>query len=241
MKFEINVEKRHLYILSVLVVLIGGVLFVKGANGNFGHDANDVYVMYGEEEKSLQEAIDGGYVAGSVFIRWGRTECPNGTELVYDGYTAGNHYLHGGGDTTLCLTKDPTWGVYDDANDNGNLIYGTEYEMNIRGLTSIFKGHHNYDAPCAVCLAQKSSVFMYPGSMDCPDGWDVLYSGYLMSEYYQHTTADTVCVDENAEYIEDTGANDNGNLWYPTEGECGSLPCPPYVQNREMTCSVCGR
>ncbi len=38
-----------------------------------------------------------------------------------------------------------------------------------------------------------------------------------------------------------TNANQNGNLLYPTEAECGSLPCGPYVQDRELTCVVCAR
>ena len=28
---------------------------------------------------------------------------------------------------------------------------------------------------------------------------------------------------------------------YHVEPRCGSLPCPPYVQKREMTCVVCTR
>lgn len=27
--------------------------------------------------------------------------------------------------------------------------------------------------------------------------------------------------------------------WYPVEGRCGNLPCPPFVQDRELSCVVC--
>ena len=62
MDIHIHVEKRHLYILSLLVLIIGGVLFVRGqGSSNFGHSASDVYVSVNGEEYSLQEVIDGIY------------------------------------------------------------------------------------------------------------------------------------------------------------------------------------
>jgi len=80
MKFEINVEKRHLYILSVLVVLIGGVLFVKGQSSGFGHGAEDVYVIYGEEEKNLQELFD--EIKESERITYTVSKEERGTSLI---------------------------------------------------------------------------------------------------------------------------------------------------------------
>jgi hypothetical protein len=55
MKLEINIGKKHLYILSLLVVLIGGVLFVRGQGVSFGHNAVDVYVTIEGVEKNLQD------------------------------------------------------------------------------------------------------------------------------------------------------------------------------------------
>ncbi len=59
MEIKINVQKKHLYFLSLLVILIGGVLFVKGQSGNFGHSASDVHVYVGEEEMNLQDVFAG--------------------------------------------------------------------------------------------------------------------------------------------------------------------------------------
>ena len=44
---------------------------------------------------------------GTTYVRWGRTVCPdiNGTELVYDGLTAGSAYNHGGGANYICTAK----------------------------------------------------------------------------------------------------------------------------------------
>lgn len=50
---------------------------------------------------------------------------------------------------------------------------------------------------------------------------------------------DYICVDNDAEYVPGTKANKDGALLYPVEGVCGSLPCKPYVNGRELTCAVC--
>jgi hypothetical protein len=157
---------------------------------------------------------------------------------VYTGYAAGSHYTHGGGGkNTLCLTDTPTWLAFSPANENGSLIFGTEYETSTFGPLAALQ---NFDARCAVCLRPASVVLMIPGAAVCPASWNLEYAGYLMSTQFGQSAGQTVCVDQNAQ---PTGSvsDSNGNLWYATEAECGALPCPPYVQDREVTCSVCTR
>jgi hypothetical protein len=182
--------------------------------------------------------------AGIVYTRWGRSDCPSGSSLVYSGYHAGKAHDHGGGGTNnLCLTASPTWLNYNDANHNGALVYGTEYEMSGYGLVGVspFNGHHDYQAPCAVCLTTAyATQMMVPGTYQCPSGWSSLYYGYLMSTHYTQGASEFTCIDVNATHF-GTNASQNGNLLYPTEAECGSLPCGPYVQDRELTCAVCAR
>ena len=48
-----------------------------------------------------------------------------------------------------------------------------------------------------------------------------------------------VCLDAGAEYEKFDYADDNGKVMYIVETICGSLPCPPYVNYRELTCVVC--
>jgi hypothetical protein len=184
--------------------------------------------------------------SGVTFVRWGRSDCPTGTSLVYSGFAAGGNYQHGGGVNALCLTDTPTWDNFSDGNQNGNLIYGTEYEATGYGLASVspFNSLNDRDAPCAVCLdAAASTQFMLPGSQTCPSGWSTRVQGYLMAQFYTQGADETVCVDRNATALPGGTANDNGSLWYPTEAECGSLRCGAgqYVQDRELTCSVCTR
>ncbi len=181
---------------------------------------------------------------GITFTRWGHTSCPTNTSLVYSGYQAGKSHDHGGGGTnSLCLTKSPTWLNFNDGNHNGALVYGTEYEMSGYGLTGVspFNTFHDFEAPCAVCLDTRfTTQIMVPGTYQCPSGWTNLYYGYLMSTHYTQGASEFTCIDVQAQKI-GTSTNHNGNLLYPTEAECGSLPCGPYVQNRELTCAVCAR
>ncbi|XP_078681676.1 uncharacterized protein LOC144916423 [Branchiostoma floridae x Branchiostoma belcheri] len=48
-----------------------------------------------------------------------------------------------------------------------------------------------------------------------------------------------VCVDGQPETVPGGDANQNGALFYLVEARCGSLPCPEYVEGRELTCVVC--
>ena len=61
-----------------------------------------------------------------------------------------------------------------------------------------------------------------------------------MTEYYNHKKQrDFICVDKDPVYVPGSHANREGALLYPVEGYCGSLPCLPYVQHRELTRAVC--
>jgi len=248
MEIKINIKKRYFQIL-LIVFLIGIFSFyVTGYHaGSFDPNApnHELLQIIDQNGVSIDQdedgVIDKANNAGNIFIRWGRTTCPMNTELIYDGLVAGGHYQHsGGGSNTLCLSKNPTWLNYDDGSQNGNLLYGTEYQTNPSFGLEVFNSLYDFDAPCAVCLVE-APFFMHPGSKECPSGWTVLYEGYLMSEHFTYQKSETVCVDKEAESIAGSGTNSNGNLWYPTEAECGSLPCSSegYVQDREITCSVC--
>ena len=150
----------------------------------------------------------------------------------------GEHYTNqGGGVNYLCLPHKPKYDKYSDGHQSAGYMFGTEYEVN-----HIFKSNiADYEAPCVVCYVKsRGSMLMMPARNDCPSGWTEEYHGYLMTEYYAHKKQrDFICVDEDAEYVPGSGANQNGALLYPVEGRCGALPCLPYVDGRELTCAVC--
>ncbi|CAH1228032.1 COL6A6 [Branchiostoma lanceolatum] len=181
---------------------------------------------------------------GSVYTRWGRKTCAEngGAELVYSGVAGGTHYTQPGGGTNYqCLPTDPQWGTYQDGRQGYKAyMYGAEYELNTNypfGSTSL----QDDDVPCAVCyVPTRGSKLMIPARNTCYSGWTQEYHGYLMAEYYNHAGAkEYVCVDEQPETVPGGHASHNGALLYPVEARCGSLPCPSYVEGRELTCVVC--
>ena len=147
------------------------------------------------------------------------------------------HHHQGGGANYLCLPSNPKYDKYKNGHQSAGYMYGTEYEVN-----HIFKKNiADHDAPCVVCFVEsRGSMLMMPARNDCPSGWTEEYHGYLMTAHYSHKNQkDFICVDDDAEYVSGSGANKNGTLLYPAEGQCGSLPCGPYVSGRELTCAVC--
>ena len=157
------------------------------------------------------------------------------------GYSAGQHYTHTGGmSNTVCLHSKPNFQRFSDSVDTSQYIYGQEYQ--ITGFNP-FKNSalNDRDAPCAVCEVEtRGTRIMIPARNVCPDGWTLEYKGYLMSAHYGHKgRASAVCVDDNAEGLPRSEKDQNGNLWYTIQGSCGSLPCGPFVNGRELTCAVC--
>ena len=153
----------------------------------------------------------------------------------------GSHYTHtGGGANYLCLSNTPNYATYQDGVQGGASIYGAEYETNFKGFS---RNLFDHDAPCVVCyVPSRSSQLMYPARFDCPSGWTMEYWGYLMSGHHSHKHSTSfICVDQNAEHVPGSSHDLNGVLLYPVEGICGSLPCSPYVNGRELTCAVCSR
>jgi hypothetical protein len=66
---NINIKKRHVYILSALIILVGSILFVQGqGTSNFGHNAYDVDVVIGGTVKPLQNAINDGDLTSTITI-----------------------------------------------------------------------------------------------------------------------------------------------------------------------------
>lgn len=83
---------------------------------------------------------------------------------------------------------------------------------------------------------------MIPGRNQCYAGWTMEYSGYLVAGWPANNAASNyVCLDGRAETEVGDAENLNGYLIYTVEAECGTLKCPPYVQDREVTCVICSK
>ena len=163
-------------------------------------------------------------------------------EEVYKGRAAGSLYSHsGGGSNYQCVTLEPQNFAYGPGTVDASFIYGSEYEM----WGNIPKANlhlHEHDVPCVVCYVPKRTAkIMIPGTYKCPTAWTLEYYGYLMAERYNHHRSTFECVDHAPERALGGHVNHNGALFYHVEPRCGSLPCPPYENQKEMTCAVCTR
>ncbi|XP_013413157.1 uncharacterized protein LOC106175614 [Lingula anatina] len=159
-----------------------------------------------------------------------------------------SYYSHGGGSNYLCLPRDPSWLNYTDGFQTYARMYGVEYEVNVmpddffskQNIPPGIKSLHDQDAVCAVCHTPgRPTQLMIPAKTSCPGDWLMEYKGYLMAESKNHQRSEYICVDEVPE-IDSAGMKDqNGGLLYNVEAVCGSLPCPNYVDGRELACVVC--
>jgi len=123
------------------------------------------------------------------------------------------------------------------SDNNGGRMYGTEYQN-----TGDVDKNHNYDAACSVCIS-KTAMNTVWGRKDCDDnasGKELVYTGYIMANEYTQYKGEFVCVDEKRkQHLRSKKEDNDGNMWYTTEAQCGSLPCGPYVNDRELACAVC--
>nr|XP_022303121.1 uncharacterized protein LOC111110801 [Crassostrea virginica] len=178
-----------------------------------------------------------------VYTRWGKKTCSTNAELVYSGYAGGSHHTHTGAAVDpLCLPRDPEWGIYKDGIETYiSIVYGAEYET--FGVSGYMSTLQNHDVPCAVCLVRERSIVkMFPARKACFKGWKVEYQGYLMAGYHGFAAGTMyTCVDSHPDTLHGGRSDKNGYLFYPVEGQCGSLKCPPYVEGRELTCVVCSK
>ena len=116
-------------------------------------------------------------------------------------------------------------------------MYGAEYDSDDFAP----RANGGDDLPCSVCRSTVGlSVLMIPGKSSCYDGWSLQYFGDLVAGHYGNKAATQyICLDEHSETLRAGYRNDNGKLFYPVKAVCGSLACPPYHNDKYLTCVVC--
>ncbi|XP_078614012.1 uncharacterized protein LOC144883390 [Branchiostoma floridae x Branchiostoma japonicum] len=225
-----------------------GDLGQSGSKGDRGSGAKGVKGNTGLQGAKGQKGAQGTtgsniYGGGAVYVRWGRKTCTSGATTVYTGVAGGTYYNEQGGGTNYqCLPKDPQWGRYQDGVSGYRAyMYGAEYRI----YTNVPFGSTSLDAnnvPCTVCYAPtRGSKLMIPARTTCPTGWTEEYDGYLMAaSYTTHAAKEYICMDDHPETVPGgQGRQRESARFYPVEARCGSLPCPNYVEGRELTCVVC--
>ncbi|XP_076470598.1 uncharacterized protein LOC143300654 [Babylonia areolata] len=171
--------------------------------------------------------------AGSSFVRWGNSACPDNTSLVYSGVAGGTRTGHSGGASNyLCLGMTPQFDNTS-APSRYNNLRGAEY--------GDVEGRDSQDVLCSVCRAPQPTTLMMPATLVCPAGWTAQYSGHLMSERLDSAgRTEYVCVDGDMKYRLAGGADKLGAQFFYVMTVCdGTLPCPPYQHLKPVTCVVC--
>ena len=204
----------------------------KGIKGDVGQRGEK-----GDQGKTGQKGEPAG---GVVYVRWGHDSCPStGAQLVYSGRAGGPNYNNkGGGTNPQCLPLDPNYLKYQPGKQSHSLMYGAEYQQ----TNGIVPNSHDTDVPCAVCyVPTRTTLYMMPAKYTCPKNWITEYYGYLMAErnHPSHHRSQFTCVDKSLTPIIGTSISRDGLLFHFVEGRCGSLPCPPYEETKELTCAVC--
>ncbi|XP_067951958.1 collagen alpha-1(IV) chain-like [Watersipora subatra] len=177
---------------------------------------------------------------GVVYTRWGRTTCGDNSTLLYNGYTGnGRHDQPGGGVNYLCMPHSPEYNSPGTASASA-FIAGVEYETESYGVFP--SSTDDKDASCARCYTgNRPALMMIPAKRTCPDDWTTEYEGYIMTDYFNRNHQTTFeCVDAEPEHEAGESANRHGGHFYFTRSECskGSY-CPPYDENKAITCVVC--
>ena len=178
-----------------------------------------------------------------MYVRWGHDQCPLTAQLVYSGRAGGSHFTQaGGGSNPQCLPLDPNFLAPISGDQRYRaLMYGAEYETHTYSNSHVH-GRHDTEVPCAVChVSNRTAVYMVPAKYTCPSGWTREYYGYLMAEWHggSHHRSQFTCVDTVLKSVIGSSPNIQGLLFFFVEGRCGSLPCPPYDNTKELSCAVC--
>lgn len=137
----------------------------------------------------------------------------------------------------MCLPPNPDFSKT--TGTNSGQMYGAEYDSyNFFASNSM-----DEDVPCALCRSVHStSNIMIPGKNVCFSGWRMEYHGYLTSAAHDHAAQSSyICVDSAPEYIIGGVDDHQGKLLNNVVARCGSLKCPPYIDNYPLTCVVCSK
>ena len=169
----------------------------------------------------------------AVFVHWGATDCPTGSELLYSSFMAGSqHSVQGGTAQYLCMHSSPQ--APSGAISGSSKLYGVEYQG--QGGTT------DKDAACAMCqVTDAAQVYTQWGRSDsCSNGHTTLYTGAAMSEASSHYRTAPVCVDRKFQgHAASDSGNQNGGLLYQLEMQSGSADETKYPNGVDIGCSVC--
>lgn len=154
----------------------------------------------------FSDVVNRGYVntitasagGGTVFINWGRSDCPGGTEQLYNGFAFGVSRRDGGGSSNnICLQSGTAGGAYSSVSaDKLYPLISTNYTDFLPveiSDTDFIK--------CSVCYDSSSSCYVKSGDWGCDGSYSALYEGYYLgairSFASHYTSRERICVNRN--------------------------------------------
>ena len=145
MELKIKIDGKYFFLLGVLMILLGGVLFVKAqitGIPNPGHDASNVMVTIGTQTYTLQQAINSDLFTANIVSAL-QGNCPVGQKLV--GLNSNLQYIcEVDKSVVLCATTcggnyPNTIATISDSDDISGTVYGPNCDTQ-QPLVPVFAG-----------------------------------------------------------------------------------------------------
>ena len=208
----------------------------RGYTGRKGQEGDT-----GEKGQKGDIGLTGSPGGGVTYTYWGKSKCLINRTTVYNGYTSGGQFtIRDGyaGSSNLCVSNNSKH------HEIQSIIYPSSNKIRIAGtqitVPKTYISHVPYryqNIPCAVChVSTRSSQIMIPGTYQCLSGWTAEYDGWLMGGRYNSTNT-PFCMAKMPEEI--PGVNGGTYIEHMYAGCTRGIPCPPYDENKEMSCVVC--
>jgi hypothetical protein len=149
---------------------------------------------------ALEAALASFPLGGSVFVRWGSSSAPAGTQLMYSGYACASYYTHTGSMLPIVIQSGMSGSF---PNTNGALGYAIHIGESLPGVPM------NHMLLGAVCYAPGPTEVIW-GVNTAPAGWSTLYRGWAMGPHYTHQGSQgPICVERESFISGGTGGTFN--------------------------------
>ena len=101
---------------------------------------------------------------------------------------------------------------------------------------------HETIVPCVRCsIMNVDTLSVLQGVKSCPNNWDIVYEGYVMSANWNHVRTENICVDTKASSSLTVGDKKHTSMISPIEATCDGKPCGSNRDSSAVRCVVCIR
>lgn len=191
---EVQKTMRPFYDVIGSLDMTKGTEQLKPANDAYGNSIPGIfykkYLLLRQEIAKDQGAWGRSRGNGITYVHWGKKNCSGVAEQMSEGTVVGPEG-RGGGANFLCLSDSPQFGAAPSNQKDAAVLQGTSFEYPDKTHSQLF---------CSTCrLGARGSVQVFVGKTTCPDQWDYLYDGLLMSSYGDGISTVFVCLDKTAD------------------------------------------